>query len=108
MRTQVRFLALHHGLRIWRCGELWCRWQTQLGPGVAVAVVEAGGYSANWTPSLGTPVCLWCGPKKTKDNKKVFAIFLRQMYRASRLFGLQLVPGGRSKPGAEAGAGAPL
>ena len=27
------------GLRIWRCCELWCRSQAQLGSGVAVAVV---------------------------------------------------------------------
>ena len=25
-------------LRIWRCRELWCRLQTQLGSGIAVAV----------------------------------------------------------------------
>ena len=30
---------LIRGLRIRCCRELWCRWQTQLGSGVAVAVV---------------------------------------------------------------------
>ena len=35
-------------------GELWCRLQTQLRSSVAVAVAEAGGYSSDWTPRLGT------------------------------------------------------
>ena len=39
MRLQVRFLTSHSGLRIWRCHELWCKSQTRLGSGVAVAVV---------------------------------------------------------------------
>ena len=39
MRTQVRPLASVSGLRIQHCRELWCRSQTQLGYGVAVAVV---------------------------------------------------------------------
>jgi len=33
---------------------------------VAVAVVQAGDYSSNWTPSLGTSIC----PQKTKSPKK--------------------------------------
>ena len=28
------------GLRIWRCRKLWCRWWTQLGSRVAVAVAR--------------------------------------------------------------------
>ena len=39
MRLWVRSLALPSGLRIWHCHELWCRSQTQLRSGVAVAVV---------------------------------------------------------------------
>ena len=39
MRIQVQSLALLSGLRIWRCHELWCRSQTWLGSGIAVAVV---------------------------------------------------------------------
>ena len=31
--------------------------QTQLGSGVAMAVVEAGSCSSDSTPSLGTPIC---------------------------------------------------
>ena len=37
---------------------------------IAVAVVQAGSYSSNWTPSLGTSICLRCGPKKTKEKKR--------------------------------------
>ena len=39
MRLQVRSLALLSGLRIRHCHELSCRLQTQVGFGVAVAVV---------------------------------------------------------------------
>ena len=56
-------------LRIRHCHELWCRSQTRLGPPpppVAVAVEKAGGYSSDWTPSLGTSIRCQCGPKKTK------------------------------------------
>ena len=37
---QVRFPALLSGLRVRPCGELWCRSQTRLGSGVAVAAVQ--------------------------------------------------------------------
>ena len=39
MRLQVRSLAFFRGLRIWCCHELWCRLQTWLGSGIAVAMV---------------------------------------------------------------------
>ena len=69
MRTQVRSLALHSGLRIWRCPELW--WlQTQLGYCVAVAVVQASGYSSNLTPSLGNSICFKCSPKKQEKERE--------------------------------------
>jgi len=67
-------LALLSGLRI-RCGcELWCRLQTRLGSGIAVALAQAGGYSSDSTPSLGTSICCGCGPRKDKKqtNKKNF------------------------------------
>ena len=70
MRTQVRSLASLSGLRIQRCGELWCRSQARLGPGVAVAAGQAGGYSSNLTPSLGTSICCGCTLQKTKTNKQ--------------------------------------
>ena len=66
MRTQVQSLAPLSGLRI-RCGrELRCRSQTLLRSGVAaaVAVAQAGGYSSDSTPSLGTSLCRRCSPKE--------------------------------------------
>ena len=39
MRMRVGSLAFLSGLRLRHCRELWCRSQTQLGSGVAVAVV---------------------------------------------------------------------
>ena len=38
----------------------------RLRSGVAVAVVQAGICSSDWTPSLGTFICHGCGPKKQK------------------------------------------
>ena len=48
----------------------WCKLQTQLGSGIAVAVASASGDSSNWISSLGTSICQGCGPKKTKRQKK--------------------------------------
>ena len=70
MRLQLRSLASPSGLRIWRCCELWYRTQTRLRSGVAVAVVKAGSYSSDQTPSLGTSICFGCSLKKTKRPKK--------------------------------------
>ena len=58
------------GLRIWRYRELWCRLQMCLRCHVAMAVIQAGSCSSDLTPSLGTSVCLRCGPKKKKKKKK--------------------------------------
>ena len=49
------------------CGV--CRSQTRLGSCVAMAVVSASGYSSDATPSLGTFICLRCGPKKQKQKQ---------------------------------------
>ena len=47
MRSQVQSLALLSGLRIQRCREMW-RWlQMWLQSGLAVAVVQASGYSSD-------------------------------------------------------------
>ena len=70
MRLQVRSLALPGGLRIRRCRELWCRFQTPLGSHIAVAVAQACGYSSDQTPSLGTSICHGCSPRKDKKKKK--------------------------------------
>ena len=69
MRTWVRALAQLSGLRIWRCHELWYRLQTWLGS--RVTLVQAGSYSSNSTPSLGTSICHGCSPKKTQKEKKI-------------------------------------
>ena len=61
--------ALFSGLRIPCCCALWCRSQTRLRSYVAVALVQAGGYSSNLTPSLGTSIC--CGPRKTNTKESV-------------------------------------
>ena len=37
-------------------------------PALLSAVVEAGGYSSDSTPGLGTSICRRCGPKKTNSN----------------------------------------
>ena len=57
-------------LRIPHCWELWCRSKVQVGPGMAVAVALAGGYSSDSTPSLGVSIYHGFGPKKTKKKKK--------------------------------------
>ena len=36
---------------------------------IAVAVAQAGSYSSDLTPSLGTYICYGCGPKKQKKKK---------------------------------------
>ena len=74
MRMWVRSLGLLSGLKIRRCHELWCR--LQMRPGSSVAVAAAGGCSSDLTPSLGTSICLRCGPNNQtakQINKKPLA-----------------------------------
>ena len=59
MRLQVLSLASLSGLKIRCCHELWCRSQTQLRSGVAVAVTIAGSCRSDLTPGLGTSI--FCG-----------------------------------------------
>ena len=59
--------ALLSGLRIQGCCELWFRWQTRLEAPVAVAVVQAGGYSSH----SGTSRCHGYGPYKQNFFNKV-------------------------------------
>ena len=70
MRMQVRSLDVLSGLKIWRCHEMWCRSQTQLGSHIAVAVVQAGSCTSDLTSSLGISIGLRYSPKKTKKKKK--------------------------------------
>ena len=76
MRTQVQSLALLSGLRIQNYGELWGRLQMHLGSHIAVAVAWAGSCSSNSTLSLGTSVCLGCGPEKKKSSTAKLLCFL--------------------------------
>ena len=61
------------GLTQWvkPCCELWCKSHMWLRSdvAVAVAVVQASGYSSDLTPGLGASMCCGCGPKKTKKKK---------------------------------------
>ena len=71
---RVRLLASLRGLRIQRGPELWCRLQTWLGSGGAVA--KAGDYTSDLTLSLGASMCCGCGPKKTgKKKSKVHIVY---------------------------------
>ena len=71
LRRQVQSLASVSGLRIWHCRELWCRSQMLLGSRVAEDVGEAGNWSSDSTPSLGTSIC----PKKTQKKKKFILLW---------------------------------
>ena len=71
MSLRVQSLASLSGLRIQHCRKLWCRSQTRLRSGVAMAVVQARGYGSYWTPRLGTSICCGCGPKKTKKKIEI-------------------------------------
>ena len=73
MRLRVGSLASLSGLRIRRHRELWCRSQTRLGSGVAVAVVSAVSCSSGSAPSLGTSLCCRWDPKKSK-KKETFLV----------------------------------
>ena len=44
----------------------------KLGSRVAVAAVEAGGYSSDVTPSLGTSMCRGAAPKSKKEKISTF------------------------------------
>ena len=52
------------------CHELWYRSQIRFSSPIAMAVVQAGSYSSNSTPSLGTSMCHGYSPKKTKKKKE--------------------------------------
>ena len=38
-----------------------------------MALVKASGYSSDWTPSLGTSICLGCSPRK---RQKIIIIII--------------------------------
>ena len=70
MRLQVRSLASLSALKIWHCRELWCKSQTRLGSGIAMALAQASNCSSDSIPSLGTSICLGCSPRKDKKRQK--------------------------------------
>ena len=41
-----------------------------LGPGVTVAVEQAGSFSSDSSPSLETSICCRCRPKKKKEKRE--------------------------------------
>ena len=61
--------GLTQWVKIWHCCDLWCSSQMLLGSRIAVAMVQAGSYSSNWTPSLETSLCHTYTPKK-RSNKQ--------------------------------------
>ena len=73
------------GLRIWHCRGLWCWSQMWLGSHIAVAVAQAGRYSCDSTPSLGTSICRGCGPKKA-GKKPVLRHCLFHSYSLMNVF----------------------
>ena len=70
MRIQVQSLALLSGIRIQRYHKLQCGSQVQLRSGMVMAVAQAGNYSSDLTPSLGTSICYRYSPKNKKKIKK--------------------------------------
>ena len=74
MRMQVRSLASLSRSGIWRCCDLWCRSQIQLGLDPALLWLQRrqawfiGRHDS--TPSLGTSICHRCGPKKQKKQER--------------------------------------
>ena len=70
MRTRVQSLASLIGLRIWYCHELWCRSQTWLGSGIAVAVALDGGYSSDRPLAWGLPYAACVAVKRQKNKKE--------------------------------------
>ena len=70
--------------------ELWCRAQLWLGSRVAVALVQAGSYSSDQTPGLGTSTGRGSGPSKgkktkSKNNKNKNKIKIKRMEEPSQM-----------------------
>ena len=84
--TWVWFLALLSGLRIWRCCELWCTSQTQLGSQVAVAVAQAGSCSSDSIGPLAQELpYAESAALKWKEKKKKKKLFFTNMNYQGRL-----------------------
>ena len=81
VRMRVRSRSSLSELGIPCCRELRCRSQMQLRSCAAVALVQAGSYSSNSTPSLGTFVCHRHG---LKSNTHTHTHTHTRIYSASR------------------------
>ena len=72
---EIRSLALPSGLRIWCCGELWCRSQPCSGPTLlwlwCRQAVRAPIQSLAWEPPYASGVALQ--RQKTKKKKKEYS-----------------------------------
>ena len=96
MRLWVRSLVLLRGLTIWRCRELWCRSQTQLGSRVAMAVVQAISCSSDLTLSLGTSEGVVLKKqtktknKQTKNNSEKYQDLILQLLPSLIIYALHL------------------
>ena len=57
-----------------------------MGLGSGVDVVKAGSCSSNLIPSLGTSICLWCGPKKKKRKEKIrISTFITALFTIAKI-----------------------
>ena len=75
MRLRVPSLTLLSGLRIRHCLELWCRSQTRLGSGIAVAVALAVTAAPIRPLAWESPYAMGVAlvKKKKKDKKVIMA-----------------------------------
>ena len=71
MGFRVRSLASLCGLRIKHCRELWCRLQTRLGSGVAVALAKAGATILIRPQAWEPPYALGAVLKRQQQQPKV-------------------------------------
>ena len=69
MKTQAWSLALLSGLRIRRCGELWCMSQYRLDLALLWLWHRLSATATIQPFSLGTSICCRCSPKKTKNKQ---------------------------------------
>ena len=94
MRLRVRSLALLSGLGIQRGRELWCGLQMRLGSRVAVALVQAGGYSSDSTPAWEPPYAMGAAQRNSKKTKKINnkVFFITNLCFVLRIFTRNCVP----------------
>ena len=66
----------------------WCRLQTWIGSRVAVALVQAGGYSSDQTPSLGISICTSAAQnaKKKKGSLSKEEIDITKKFHTARKY----------------------